>query len=394
MEGKKELTEQQGFTKKTWVRLAAVILLICVAAGAFAYGIAMLISANDGYQEIECTASVANCSSEFIFTYNLGVSGMSPTAEKKAVTNLYNEKAAYYYRLFHPSETFDDVVNVAAINISANKTISVPSELYSALEKAVSDECRSIYLGPVYAYYDTLFSSSYDEDASTWDPARNAEMRAEFDKTVAFASNDGDIRLELKGNGKVTLVVSKEYLAFADEVGITSFIDFYWMKNAFIADFLAKDMTDAGYKYGVISSRDGFIRNFDASDLEYVYDVFDEKNGDAVAMGKLIYRGVAAVCSLHTFALDDVDKTYSYEYADGTRVTRYISIEDALPHGQRGNVVTFSVTRGCADMLIDLLPYYLSENVAEFASDGVGALYSDGGSISEKPLEGFTYYKN
>ena len=214
---KKEIElEAPGSKRKLWIRVALVVTLIAIAISAFSYAIGNLISAETGYQTIECTASAANCSSEFVFTYNIGVSGISPTAELKAVTNLYNEKAAFYYRLFHPDEKFDDVVNVASLNTSPNVKMKIPEELYNCLEKAVADGTRSLFLGPVYAYYETLFSSSNDEDAATWDPAKNEDLAREYAETLAFASDSAHISVELKG-GEATLRVSDEYLAFAKE---------------------------------------------------------------------------------------------------------------------------------------------------------------------------------
>ena len=394
MKATEQSPEKGRFQKKHIVRLLLVGVLIAVAAAAFAYGIGSLISASDGYRTVECTANAANCAGDFIFTYQLGVSGISPTAELKAVTNLYNEKAVYYYRLFHPTEQFEDTVNLASLNASPNTELTLPAELYAALEKAAADPGRNVYLAPFFAYYDTLFASSYDEDAATWDPQRNADLQAEYEKTLTFVSSPEHVRIECKGGSKAELYVSGEFLSWAEEVGIRSFVDFYWMKNAFIADALAADLTNAGYRYGVLSSTDGFLRNTDAGDTEYAFDIFDERGGSLRALGKLIYRGSAAICSPHPFILDDADRNFTYEYADGTRVTRYISVADALPHGPTGNVTVCSKDHGCADLLLALLPCYLNDNAAAFSLQGAGILYSDGVTLHTSLTDGFTYTPN
>ncbi len=391
---KKEIElEAPGSKRKLWIRVALVVTLIAIAISAFSYAIGNLISAETGYQTIECTASAANCSSEFVFTYNIGVSGISPTAELKAVTNLYNEKAAFYYRLFHPDEKFDDVVNVASLNTSPNVKMKIPEELYNCLEKAVADGTRSLFLGPVYAYYETLFSSSNDEDAATWDPAKNEDLAREYAETLAFASDSAHISVELK-DGEATLRVSDEYLAFAKETGVTRFIDFGWIKNAHIADLIADDMTSEGFVHGALSSFDGFIRNFDKSKTEYTYNVYiDGKEGVTVA-GALTYAEGAAICSLHPFKASDEEEPYYYEYADGTRVTRYISISDALPHGTSSSAVVWSRDVSCADMVYAALPYYLADNASEYAAAGTGSVTSDGDGFVYTPLEGFTFTEN
>ena len=388
----KEQTKEREslFSRKNLLRLIAAGILIAVAASAFAYGVGKLFSAESGYRTVECTANKTNCSGDFIFTYQLGISGISPTAELKAVTNLYNEKAAYYYRLFHASEQFEDVVNVASLNAAPNTELRLPPELYASLEQATADPGRNVYLGPIFAYYDTLFASSYDEDAATWDPAENPELKAEYEKTLVFARDPAQIRLELKGDCTAALFVSEAYLAFAGEVGIRSFLDFSWMKNAFIADRFAEDLTAAGYVHGVISSRDGFIRKLEPGDTAYVYDMFAERGGKLEAAGRLVYGGAAAICSLHPYILDDTERQFVYVYADGRRVTRYISAEDGLSRDTAA-AVTFSADRGCAELLLSVLPYYLEDRVAAYREPGVGVMYQQGGTVRFAGTDGFTY---
>ena len=57
--------------------------------------------------------------------------------------------------------------------------------------------------------------------------------------------------------------VSDDYLAFAEKNFISDFIDFSWMKNAFITDYVADVMIDNGYTLGSLTSYDGFTRNLD-----------------------------------------------------------------------------------------------------------------------------------
>ena len=374
--------------RKFWIRLAVVGVLIAVAATAFAYAIGSLLSTESGYRTIECTANGANCSSEFVFTYNVGASEMSPNAELKAVTNLYNEKAVYYYRLFHPDELFDGLANVASLNVSPNTAQDVPPELYSALEVMAEDETRSLFLGPVYAYYETLFSSSYDEDAATWDPSKNMELALEYVRILSFASDPEMISLELAG-GHAKLVVSDEYLSYANEIGISRFIDFSWLKNAFIADRIASDMKDAGFVHGALSSVDGFISNFDLTSTEYAYDVYIDQKDGVKAAGRLVYAGGGNICSLHPFILSEDEKGYYYEYEDGERVTRYISSADGLPHGKSSTAILWSRGVSCADMALSALPFYLADNACAFTSDSVGFAVSDGGDFTYKSIEGF-----
>lgn len=391
MNKEQDPNDKSIFNKKTLIRLVTVIALIALAVAAFTYAVGKLVTAETGYREVECTANATNCSSEFIFTYNLGVSGMSPTAELKAVTNLYNERAMFYYRVFHPTQEFDGMKNVASLNARPNETLAVPAELYSSLEKAAADKERNIYLAPFFACYETLFASSYDEDAATWDPARNAELKAEYEKTLKFVSDPSHVELTFGGENKVTLKVSDAYLAYAKEVGITTFVDFFWMKNAFITDLFASDLIAEGYTFGAIASRDGYVRNLDESGAEYAFDFFDLRDNSITHSGKLVYKGRASLCSFHSFILDDVDKLYTYYYSNGDVVTRYVSPKNALTDGQGSAMLIYSRDKGCADLLIAGLECYRSGSLTKFDVNDAGAVFSSGGKTEKKNSDGFSF---
>ena len=376
--------------KEKWIRLAAMIFFIAVAAAAFTYLVFFFFSGETGYVDISDTSGKASCGSEFVLTYQLGVSGTSPLAEKKAVTALYSEKVVYYYQLFHTAETFDGVTNMASLNRAVNRDLTVPSGLYEALAKAAADPGRNLYLAPIYAYYETLFASSYDEDAAAWDPARNDALREEYAQALAFIASDEHVSLQLKKNNVVRLTVSKDYLAFADRVGYTAFVDFAWMKNAFIADLLARDLTDAGYTHGTLSSLDGFARNLDPAETEYAYEFYCSQRQIG---GTLAYSGAAALVTFHDFVLDPWEENLTYQYADGTRVTRYITAEDGLPHDASGAVTVYSKTLDCADLLLAALPAYTADAAKDLARPDVGVIWFDGKTVRNTPLDGFTFSK-
>ena len=380
--------------KNVWLRAAVAVVLIAVAAAAFTYGFTRLFSAETGYRTVESTSGKADCSSDFVFTYHLGVSGKSPTAEWKAVTSLYSEKAVYYYRLFHAAETFEDTPNLALINQSPNTAVTVPDELYRALEKAAADPGRNVYLAPVYAYYEVLFSSSYDEDAALWDPAENEALGETCRRALTFIGDEEQISLKFLGNDTVSLTVSPAYLRFAEEVGIDAFLDFGWLKNAYIADLMAEDFIRAGFLCGVLSARDGFVRNFDESAGEYAFDFFYENGGAVRIGGKLTYSDECAIVTFHAFALDEAEERLVYTYADGRRVTRYLTLADGLPHDARGAVTAYARNGSCADLALSLLPYYTGDRAETFTDPGAGLIRYDGRGVRHREIEGFTFSPN
>ena len=222
------------------------------------------------------------------------------------------------------------------------------------------------------------------------------------------------MNLELLGEGRVRLFVSREYLAYAQENGIDSFIDFYWMKNAFVADYLAESLIEAGYTRGSISSYDGFVRNLDGRDVSYSFNLYDrvapgeaasrEETGDEAGQGQgpdgagtdaqilrlatLQYKGPASLVYLRDYPVTSMDQRY-YRMADGQMRTAYIDPRDGLCHSSLGSLVSYSYssTLGCADVLLSVLPVYMADafdpEAAEALAEGgesadsrAGAIYS------------------
>ncbi len=54
--------------------------------------------------------------------------------------------------------------------------------------------------------------------------------------------------------------------------GIGSFIDFSWMRNAFIADYLAEGLAARGFGKGALTSFDGFARNLEQGGEDFSGD--------------------------------------------------------------------------------------------------------------------------
>lgn len=92
------------------------------------------------------------------------------------------------------------------------------------------------------------------------------------------------MNVELLGGNQVKLSVSDDYLAFAEKNFISDFIDFSWMKNAFITDYVADVMIDNGYTLGSLTSYDGFTRNLDQTSAITKLNAGPDTSGTAEEM--------------------------------------------------------------------------------------------------------------
>ncbi len=376
-------------------RLIAAAVFLLIGAGALAYFFVNLVRGDTGWTEIEVSTSELNCGGDFTFLYEVGAGGGSALQEKRAVTAAYTEAAEKAFWMFENvrAESGDDttaaaVGSVRFLNDHPNETVTVDEPLYEAFAKLEAAGGRWLYLPAVYEVYGNLFASGSDQQAEEFDPRANDEVAAYFGEVLTYANNPAAVNLELLGSGQVRLNVSQEYLAFAAENEIDSFIDFYWMKNAFIVDYLAETMSAAGFTHGSISSFDGFVRNLDGRDGSYSFNVYDREVTGAESSGAedqilqlavLQYYGPASLVYLHDYAMNSQDRQHYYRMSGGEMRTAYIDPQDGLCRNSISSLVSYSYddSAGCADILLSMLPVYIAD---KFDADAVEALAESRGA--------------
>lgn len=369
--------------KNVALRLFLVITCVVIAAAAFAYGFQSLFSQETGYQEISVDAGAeANCGNEFVFMYHLGMNGTSATAENKALTLIYTEAAENAYQLFHNSAEFEGVKNVSYINAHPNEVIEVDEVLYEAFATVQEYANRHIYLAPIYRYYNDIFYCNDDSGLVDFDPYLNSEIATYYQELATFAMDVNSVELQLLGDNKVSLYVSDAYLSYAKENGITDFIDFAWMKNAFIIDYFADVMIEKGYQFGTISSYDGFTRNLDMSDNEYAFNIFNLDNQNVYTAGIMKYSGMRSMVFLRNYPMNNIDGGHYYELENGEIRTSYLDVKDGCCKSSIDSLISYSSELGCAQVLMQMIPIYITDTfdkdaVLSLADTGIYSIYCE-----------------
>lgn len=371
-----ELTDKNNKGK-----LILVILLLALGFTAIGYGLFTAFSTEKGWREIEANnTEELNCSSEFVFMYNIGASGNSPTVENKAITNLYSDVVVDAYKIFTSDVDYEDVNNIYTMNQHPNEEIEVEEALYQAFELLQEFQNRNIYLAPVYAQYDDMFHVTDESEIVNYDPYSNEEVANYYSEVAAYASDPDAVDVKLLGDNKVQLFVSEEYLKYAEENGITRFVDFFWMKNAFVTDYLADAMTSKGYTLGTISSYDGFCRNLDDSDTGYAFNIFDHAEGAVRQAAIMNYSGAQSIVNLRAFMLNDLDSQHYYELKNGEVRTSYLDVTDGMCKSAVKSLVSYSKEKSCAEILLNMIPIYITDTldkqaVFDLSSKGVYSVY-------------------
>lgn len=345
------------------LRIALVAFFLAVAVISFGYFGIKSLSQDPGWKEIEVQSSEGiTVASEFTFYYNLGASGISATAEYKTILADYTEMAAKAFKVFHAYEDFEGYCNLHTLSVNPNTALEVDSALYGALEQIVKSGDRSIYLAPVYQQYHDLFFCEFDFQEKEYDPFRNPEAAAYYAEVCGFANDPAQVNLELLGDNRVMLHVSDAYLAYARENGIENLLDLYWMKNAFVADYLAGELMDRGYTLGTLSSNDGFCRVLDPTDTTYSTDILDWAGNGAFKAGSVQLRGPVSTVSLHTYDLFGNSEKRYYRTEEGSLLYPYVDPADGLPRAALNDLVAYS-SSGCAETLLRILPAYRTDSL-------------------------------
>ena len=345
-------------------KLVVIVLLLALGVTLIATTVGQLLVTQPGWETIQADAGVEeSCAGEFAFLYLLGDGDQAANLEQREVTRIYSQAAKEAFQIFHEEKAFDGVHNVAYLNQHPNEEVEIPRALYEAFALLEKYNNRALYLAPLYREYIGMFLSGQDWAAQTYDPEQDAEQAAYFAEVLSFTNDNSAVKLELLGNNRVQLQVSDAYLQFASDKEITTFIDFYWMKNAFIVDYLAQQMTEAGYTKGAISSFDGFSRNLDASNRDYQLNIFDRVGNGTYRAGVMNYTGALSTVALRNYPMSDLAVQLYYQWENGSITSCHIDPADGRSKSAINDLIGYSGVLGCSEILLKMYPVYVADNL-------------------------------
>lgn len=373
----------QSNVKLRWILVCALFLIAIVA---FGIGMFNSLKTEPGWQKISVASGKTNCGSEFALMYDFSDAGAGATQLNKQLTTDYSKFCEDAYAIFSPDYAEEGLHNVRFVNESVNQVVTVHPALYEAFELLNRYHNRSIFLAPVYVEYDRVFRSESDPEAAENDPEKNPEVRAYIDEMMAYISDEEMISLELLGDYQVRLQVHEAYLNYAKENSIEEFIDFGWMTNGFVIDYLADQLMTSGYTNGYLASYNGFTRNLVQKDQVFRLNLFDLQGRDIVMPAVMDYEGQTALVCLRNFPLDDLDQWNSYVYDDGSTVTAMIDPVDGINRSAATSFLGYSKDYGCAEIMLNMSPVYLAdsvsaEGIAEMARQNIFCVWFDNSTL-------------
>ena len=368
------------------VRLILLVVLLAIAVVAIATGLRSALDTEPGWQTINVQSTKMNCGADFVLDYDFTDEGSAASAQYKKLTMMYSTACEDAFRIFSPDVPGEGTANVHDLNINPNKIVTVDAALYNALALIQQHQNRNLYLGSVYAEYNRIFLAETEVEAASYDPAQNPELVEDIAELASFANDPAMIDIQLLGNNQVKLVVAEEYLDFIESHEIEILIDFGWMKNAFIADYLAQVLTENGFTDGYLASFDGFTRNLDDRGNNYSFNVFDRIEKDIYAAAVMNYAAPASIVFLRDFPMSQADAWHYFVFADGHIANLLIDPADGMCKASVDSLVSYAADQTCAEVLLQVIPVFIADdfNAADLktlASSGIQSIWCEAQTV-------------
>lgn len=345
------------------MRLICFGVAITVAVLAFTAGLNALLTPDTGWQQIEATNSRTGVGQDFLLCYNIGATDLDAEQEQKSLIAAYSALLDQGYRVLSNTEQ-EGYVNLYTLNQLPNTALAVDDILYQALKTVEDSGSRMLYLAPLMDQYYSLFACTADAEAELFDPERSEEAAEFAGRIAAYAADPEAISMRLLPENTVRLEISPEYLSYARENQVESFVDFGILMNAFLCDVVADGLAEQGFVNGYVTSFDGYTRVLCAD--EFGLNVFDRGEGETRQLGTVTYRAPGTVVSCRAFPILDKDSVNYYTYSDGTVRSPYLN-EQGLPHCAAASLNTFSSTLSAGELALRTLAAYAGED-PEFMS--------------------------
>lgn len=359
------------------LRLLALGAALLAAALSFGYAINNMLQAPNGWQTVEACNSKTGITQQFTLTYNIGADGRNATKERKAVSAIYTQSLDHAYRVLSNRED-SQYTGLAALNASPNQEITVDPLLYAALRTVEETGSRQPYFAPLFEHYNSLFTADSDEAAAEWDPELTESAGEYVRELAAYANDPAMVQVTLLPENRVRLDVSEEYLAYAKENELTTFVDFGCLLNAFLCDAVADALAENGYTGGILSSFDGYARALCGDAL--TVSLYDLSDGKIVRVGEGDYHGPAALVVCRSFPLNSQDQSNYHCYADGTIRAPYIG-RDGLLQSAASSLTAVDRQGSAASLALRASEAFAAETLDEDLLEGISYIVTDHGEI-------------
>ena len=359
-------------------RLIVLVIVLAIAFTAFGVGLKEVFTSEPGWKTIECYTEEMAYSTDISLQYYLGGEGINATSQERALNAVYGEAMADAYRIFNSEVLAEGNYNVAYINAHPNEVVAVDPALYAAFSLMENAGVRYAYMAPIYVEYKGVFLSQNDTEAACYDPMKDEAIADYVRQIAAVAADPNMVTLELLGNDQVCLKVSDEYLAFAQEHAIESFFDLSWMTNAFVVDYVADRLIEAGHTSGYLVSYDGFTRNLGGVAETFALNLLARSGKETRVAGAMTYTGATSLAVFRDYPMTAADSWHYYRYEDGSVTSTYLDPVDGMSKAAITDLVVYSKDLTCAELMVQAAQAFIADSfdAATLSDADLGAIWS------------------
>lgn len=326
-----------------------------------------LFKKESGFTTIESYPTI-NMQNDFVFSYDVGNTDLSITEEINNLSNKYTSLLEFSYIQFDIYSDHDQK-NINYINNHINQDIQISELLYDSIEDVVNENEKLLYLAPIYAYYNDMFSTELD--LNMLDPYQNINVQNYF-KDILDYINSNSIKINLLSNNTINLYVSEDYINYLNENDVFYYIDFGFLKNSFIIDYIAENLLLAGYNKGNIKSYDGYFVNLDSSlDYNFVIDVLDNVNNFGSRVCNFTVKGKTSVVQFRNFMYYQNDIYRYVKMPDNSYRHIYIDYNDGLSKSSTNSLTSYSTELSCSEIALKTYRGFISDNFSLATTDQI-----------------------
>ena len=253
--------------KHVGLRIALTAMALVIAVVAFSLAIVNMGKKSPGYQLIEAKTD------KEALTYNNAVSfrywfdGTSNEI-KRGINGLaleYTPILSAAYKQLDSQNSYTGQVSIGMINENKGSVVNVSPELYAVLKDAYAKTLEgrgyNMFAGALFAEWKSI---QILDDPTEFDPVNNELMASRLHEIAAAVNDLSNFNLEFLDDSTCALRFSTAsgYDQFCREYEITAYaLDLNNLKDAYMLSMLGKDLTDAGYSLGHLTTPEGLALN-------------------------------------------------------------------------------------------------------------------------------------
>jgi hypothetical protein len=209
---------------------------------------------------------------------------------------------------------------------------------------------------PITTLYENYIQNGNDGSNPT-----NPSVKQYIDSIVNYIKSD--ISIDFLNDYNIKLNVSDNYLNILDELSVNDILDFSYLRNAFILDYVSTQLISDGFKYGNIQSYDGYYINLDDT-YNYKYDVYDIIDKKLISTCYVDFMGKYNIVNYRNFAINNMDYN-RFRLEDDKLTSLYINPNDGKNYESIKNLTSYSKTKSLVDIVLETKDIYINNNFNE-----------------------------